>query len=111
MGYAGFKDQVLDAGEVTEILKESPENIFGLLENEYLIARDEKQAVIDTFKCKGKNLIKVPYKNITTKFAGKVKAKNIHQKLAIDMLYDNDTTIKVITGRFGTGELSCPRRQ
>lgn len=68
--------------------------LSGCLKNEYLIASDENGNNIGMFKCNGHGVEKIPYKAIDTRFAGKVKARNPQQELAIDMLYDEDTTVK-----------------
>lgn len=103
--YTGFKDIVLtNSNDINALYDPKTNETFGCLENEYLIARDEKEEVIDLFKCKDGRLAQVPYKAIESKFAGKIKPRNIQQKLGIDMLYDTDTTIKILTGKFGTGK-------
>ena len=103
--YTGFKDIVLtNPNDINALYDPKINETFGCLENEYLIARDEKEEVIDLFKCKDGRLAQVPYKAIESKFAGKIKPRNIQQKLGIDMLYDTDTTIKILTGKFGTGK-------
>ena len=103
--YTGFKDIVLtNPNDINALYDPKTNETFGCLENEYLIARDEKEEVIDLFKCKDGQLVQVPYKAIESKFAGKIKPRNIQQKLGIDMLYDTDTTIKILTGKFGTGK-------
>lgn len=103
--YTGFKDIVLtNPNDINALYDPKTNETFGCLENEYLIARDEKEEVIDLFKCKDGRLAQVPYKVIESKFAGKIKPRNIQQKLGIDMLYDTDTTIKILTGKFGTGK-------
>lgn len=103
--YTGFKDIVLtNPNDINALYDPKTNETFGCLENEYLIARDEKEEVIDLFKCKDGWLAQVPYKAIESKFAGKIKPRNIQQKLGIDMLYDTDTTIKILTGKFGTGK-------
>ena len=103
--YTGFKDIVLtNPNDINALYDPKANETFGCLENEYLIARDEKEEVIDLFKCKDGRLAQVPFKAIESKFAGKIKPRNIQQKLGIDMLYDTDTTIKILTGKFGTGK-------
>ena len=103
--YTGFKDIVLtNPNDINALYDPKTNETFGCLENEYLIARDEKEEVIDLCKCKDGRLAQVPYKAIESKFAGKIKPRNIQQKLGIDMLYDTDTTIKILTGKFGTGK-------
>ena len=103
--YTGFKDIVLtNPNDINALYDPKTNETFDCLENEYLIARDEKEEVIDLFKCKDGQLAQVPYKAIESKFAGKIKPRNIQQKLGIDMLYDTDITIKILTGKFGTGK-------
>lgn len=103
--YTGFKDIVLtNPNDINALYDPKTNETFDCLENEYLIARDEKEEVIDLFKCKDGRLAQVPYKAIESKFAGKIKPRNIQQKLGIDMLYDTDITIKILTGKFGTGK-------
>lgn len=102
--YTGFKELTMNGDEVNKLYNPYNNETFGCLENEYLIAKDETDNVIDLFKCKDGALVKVPYKAIESKYAGKIKPRNIQQKLAIDMLYDTDSTIKVLTGKFGTGK-------
>lgn len=103
--YTGFKDIVLtNPNDINALYDPKTNETFDCLENEYLIARDEKEEVIDLFKCKDGQLAQVPYKAIESKFAGKIKPRNIQQKLGIDMLYDTDITIKILIGKFGTGK-------
>lgn len=102
--YTGFKELTMGEDEVNKLYNPYSNETFGCLENEYLIAKDIADNIIDLFKCKNGELVKVPYKTIESKYAGKIKPRNIQQKLAIDMLYDTDSTIKVLTGKFGTGK-------
>ena len=48
--------------------------------------------------------MKVPFKQINSRFFGKVKPRNIQQQLALDMLYNQDITVKFLAGKFGTGK-------
>lgn len=102
--YLGFKEVILDEGGVNELFGVEPSNVFDCLQNEYLVPKDESGNMLGIFKCTGETLHKVPYKAINSRFLGKVKPKNIQQQMAIDLLYDSNTTIKIITGRFGTGK-------
>ena len=102
--YLGFKEVQLSGDDVETILHDSPDNIFGCANNEYIAVKDEYENVIGVFKCVNDKLRKVSYKTINTRFLGKIKPRNIQQQMAIDMLYDSDTTVKIITGKFGTGK-------
>lgn len=83
---------------------ERDENIYGCLQNEYLVLKNMDGEVCDQFKWDGSHYIKVPFKQINTRFIGKVKPRNLQQQLALDMLYDQDITVKVLVGKFGTGK-------
>lgn len=102
--YLGFKELVITGEEANDLFNPESENTFGCLQNEYLIASDEHGNAIGKFKCDGHKVVKIPYKAIETRFAGKVKPRNPQQELAIDMLYDENTTVKIIAGKFGTGK-------
>ena len=101
--YTGYKMIPYDPEVYPKIQSgECPEDIH-LLENEYLIINDG-ETVIDCFRWTENTLVHVPYKQINNKFLGKVKARNPQQQLVIDLLYQPDVTIKVVTGKFGTGK-------
>lgn len=102
--YLGFKEVALDEAGVNAIFGEEPENAYGCLQNEYLVAKDKEENLLGIFRCDGAKLCKVPYKAINSRFLGKIKPRNLQQQMAINMLYDSDSTVKVITGKFGTGK-------
>ena len=68
------------------------------VENEYVIIEN------DLYKFSNGFFKKVNYPVIDSKWSGKIKPKNIEQQAAMDMLLDNKTTIKLITGTWGTGK-------
>lgn len=103
--YYGFRDAVMSDDEMSEFYSsERNENTYGCLQNEYLVLKNEGGQVCDQFKWNGTHYIKVPYKQVNTRFIGKVKPRNLQQQLALDMLYDQDITVKVLVGKFGTGK-------
>lgn len=102
--YRGYKEVVISEEEVTEFFSPDSDCTYDTVQNEYMIAKDPDGNVLRLLKNNGDKLVRVPYKLINSKFLGKVKPRNTHQQLAIDMLYNNDITVKVITGRFGTGK-------
>jgi PhoH-like ATPase len=103
--YYGFRDAVMSDDEMSEFYSsERNENTYGCLQNEYLVLKNEDGQVCDQFKWNGTHYIKVPYKQVNTRFIGKVKPRNLQQQLALDMLYDQDITVKVLVGKFGTGK-------
>ena len=102
--YLGFKEVVLSGDDINDIFQKTPQNTFECLRNEYVIANDENGNHLGMFKYDGTQLQKVQYKTISSMYLGKVKPRNPQQQLAIDMLYDKDTTVKILTGKFGTGK-------
>lgn len=102
--YLGFRETVLDEEGVNDIFKENPINMACCLENEYLVTNDMSNNILGVFKNKSNVLVSVPYRPINTRFLGEIKPRNLQQQMAIDLLYDPDTTVKIITGKFGTGK-------
>lgn len=102
--YTGYKDVTLSDEEMSYFYLHSNENIYGCLMNEYLIIRKSDGDVVDYRKWNGEEYKAISYKQILSKFLGKIKPRNPEQTLAFDMLQDKDTTIKVISGGFGTGK-------
>lgn len=102
--YSGFKEAQLTDDEVNALFDPSNTNTFGCIRNEYLVASDSVGNGLGVFKATDTGMKEVKYKDINSRFLGKVKARNIQQRMAIDMLYDEDTTVKVIAGKFGTGK-------
>ena len=101
--YLGFKQLTLSEDEINYLFREERGKTFGCLKNEYLEAVDKDDNFLGIFKCNGERFIKVPYKVINSKYSGKIKPKNKQQQMSIDLLYDNDITVKIIAGKFGTG--------
>lgn len=107
--YCGYKT-ITDADPLLPDLYTSRDhNCFQLLENQYLLVVDANGVPADRFKWqdgKHKNTFKKPLDN--NEF-GRVKPKNPQQEFAIDMLMDESTTVKVLTGTWGSGKtfLAC----
>lgn len=43
-------------------------------------------------------------RSINSDFCGEIKARNVEQECLIDMLHDKTTTVKIISGPFGSGK-------
>ena len=69
-----------------------------LYPNEYIFVGNEVYCYQDDF------LRRVNYNTITSEYGGTIKPRNIEQIAAIDMLQDETTTVKLITGTWGTGK-------
>lgn len=102
--YKGYIDVTPTAEEHAKLYQNPENNIFNCLTNEYLIVRNNDGEIIDKFKWDGTKYVKLSYKQINNDYVGKVKPRNPQQELAFDMIQDKNTTIKVISGCYGSGK-------
>ena len=102
--YTGYKDVTLSDEEMSDFYCNLNENTFDCLLNEYLIVRKSDGEVVDYRKWNGKEYSHISYKQINSKFMGKIKPRNPQQVLAFDMLQDKNESIKIISGKFGSGK-------
>lgn len=72
--------------------------------NEYIVIQNESGELVDALRWNGSEFKKISKKPFSTKFGGKVSARNLQQELAMDMIQNEDITIKMIAGRFGSGK-------
>lgn len=102
--YVGYKDVTLTDEEMSNFYCNISNNIFNSTFNEYLIIRKSDGEIVDYRKWNGFEYAALSYKQINSHFLGKIKPRNPHQILAFDMLQNEDITIKVISGKFGSGK-------
>lgn len=102
--YLGFKELTLSDEELSLIYQKEPGYNLGCLVNEYLVVNNKDGEAVDYLRWNGEHFVKVPFKQINSRFNGAVKPRNTQQRLAVDMLYNQDITIKMIAGRFGSGK-------
>lgn len=74
------------------------------MENQYILVTDEDGNVHDRFRCQDGKVKPVWRKPVESSAFGRVKPKNAEQECAIDMLLDETTTVKCLTGSFGSGK-------
>lgn len=101
--YKGYIDVSHDDDRYLSLYNDINVNVFDCLTNQYLIVREDDR-VVDLLKWTGYKYDRLSYKQINNNYTGKIKPVNPQQDLAFDMLQDKDTTIKVLTGRFGSGK-------
>lgn len=102
--YLGFKEVTLSDEELALIYQKTPGYNLGCIENEYLVVHNKSGEAVDHFRWDGSQFVQVPFKQINSRFCGKVKPRNTQQRLAIDMLYNPEITINMLGGKFGTGK-------
>ena len=102
--YIGYKDITLSDEEMSYFYLHLDENIYDCIVNEYLIIRKSNGEIVDYRRWNGEEYKAISYKQINSHFMGKVKPRNPQQVLVFDMLQDKDETIKIISGKFGSGK-------
>lgn len=103
--YTGFIEKTISNEELVAFYSKSnleTENHFNLLENQYLIVKDENGKIADSFKWKNGNYEQVLFPVLKTDMFGMIKPKDEYQKLAIDSLLSNKIT--VLRGPAGSGK-------
>ena len=103
--YTGFIEKTISNEELVAFYSKSnleTENHFNLLENQYLIVKDENGKIADSFKWKNGNYEQVLFPILKTDMFGMIKPKDEYQKLAIDSLLSNKIT--VLRGPAGSGK-------
>ena len=101
--YLGFKTIELDEVGLANFYENKWVNIAECLTNEYLLVYKDDE-LIDQLRWDGSEYTKVPFRVINSKFLGKIKPRNVMQRNLIDLLYNDNITVKVTTGPYGSGK-------
>ena len=99
----GYKIVQLNDEELSHFYSEGGQ-AFNLIENQYLVIEDKSGIIIDKFKFQDGELKKVKYLTINSTFIGKIKPKTFEQELAVDLLSDEKTTVKLLRAPYGGGK-------
>lgn len=102
--YTGYKI-ISDDTDIAKLYENKlSDNFIGCKVNEYLIVLDSDGNPADKLRWTGEEFVKISSRPIRCKFGGKVSARNVQQELAVDMILNENITIKQIAGRFGSGK-------
>ena len=105
MEYKGYTEYTFaNDTEMANFYENMGENSLGLMVNEYCLLYSHDGVLIDKIKWDGNKNIAITYKTINNDWFTKIKPVNIEQELAFDMLQDKNTTVKLITGKMGSGK-------
>lgn len=105
--YFGYKEVAMSADELASFYTRyaaGDDHSYGDRINEYTIIKDECGNVVDMYRWNGEKHIKVEARPIKSRFMGKISPRNPQQILAIDMLMNEDITVKMLAGKFGSGK-------
>lgn len=104
MQYTGYKELELTDEQFNQVYAFGKIDGIEFLENEYLIAKDEKGRIVDKLVCRNGKLEEIRYQTLKNDYLGTVKPRNPQQHLVIDALLDPASKIKVIKGVYGSGK-------
>lgn len=105
LDYKGYIEYVFPTEQdMAQFYEKVTENSLDLKINQYALLYSPDSNLVDRVKWTGDKYVAVSFRNINNDFVGKVKPRNIQQELAFDMLQNDDITIKVLVGGFGTGK-------
>lgn len=102
--YLGYKEVCMTDEEMSSFYSSVDKNIYNLLPNEYLVIKNSNGEIVDNRRWTGEIYKALSYKQIKNDFVGKVKPINHRQILAFDMLQNQDITVKVLSGKWGSGK-------
>lgn len=102
--YRGFQEITSDDERLPTFYSDLTNNIFDCRQNEHIIVYDVDGVAKDFYRWDGTKYVLVGYKVIKNDYTGNVRPRNPQQRLAIDMLYNQDITVKILVGKFGTGK-------
>ena len=106
--YTGYKEVILSELEMADFYEKAfskKENMYNLLQNQYLIIKDSNKKIVDRYRWDNDyGYISVGFIKAESKMFGKIVPKDgdTYQRLALDAL--NNSQITMLRGSAGTGK-------
>ena len=101
--YLGWKVWEPTDEEFAEFYTDKPKEPFPLLENEYLLIYVDGK-LVDAYCKEGDHLRRFKHNTIKTKDKENIVPKNDEQKCAFDLFKNDNVTVKLLTGTWGSGK-------
>lgn len=108
--YTGWTEVFMDQGGEEALAMAYSENVeqqnlLNTPTNGYVLVPDvDADGKTAAIRWDGNRYRPITYKNLNTRFTGKIKPLNEQQKLAFDLLQDQNITIKLLLGVYGSGK-------
>ena len=103
--YKGFKEIVLSDEELASFYANLNNNTYLLLNNEYLIIKNQNNEIVDCRCWNGSEYRDLYKKKIQSLYFDKLKTKDIYQSCLVDSIMNN--TLTAISGKAGSGKSLC----
>lgn len=108
--YTGWTEVALeDGGDEALAMAYSKDveqqNLFDTPVNGYVLIPDaDADGNTAGLRWDGSRYVPIKYKKISNRFTGDIRPRNNQQKLAFDMLQNDNITVKMLAGTFGSGK-------
>lgn len=108
--YTGWTEVPMDQGSEEALAmaysKDAEQkNLFDTPTNGYiLIPNADADGNTAGIRWNGSRYVPIKYKKISNRFTGDIRPRNDQQRLAFDMLQNDDITVKMLAGTFGSGK-------
>lgn len=103
--YKGYLEHRFETDEaMANFYEHLDTNTLGILTNQYAVLYAPEGGLVDKVKWDGEKHQGISARLLDTKWSGKIRPLNLEQELAFDLLNDRATTVKLLTGRFGSGK-------
>ena len=102
--YTGYKEFIYSDENMANFYTNPQEIALQFVENEYLLIKDKDENVVDKYCFQNGNFRQIKFPTITNKFTKIIKPRNIEQVLALDLLQDRASKVKLIRGVYGSGK-------
>lgn len=103
--YKGFKEIILSDEELATFYANLNDNVYLLLNNEYLIIKNQNNEIVDCRCWNGEEYRDLYKKKIQSLYFDKLKTKDIYQSCLVDSIMNN--TLTAISGKAGSGKSLC----
>lgn len=102
--YIGYMEKQLSEEDMAYFYSHLQENIFGLLDNEYILIKDSENHVVDSLVWRDNSYQNLKFPNIKSEYFGTVKPYHgdVYQQMVLNSLSYNQVTM--IKGAAGTGK-------
>lgn len=106
MDYKGYIEVQFDDDRLAHFYnnKDVYAELFDLKENQYFLVCDKTGEVVDKYCFQNGEMRQVKYNTIQNSYCGKIKPRNLQQELAMDMLIDKNSKVKLVQGVYGSGK-------
>lgn len=103
--YKGCRHITFSDEEMSFFYNNTDNNYLDCINGEYLIIHKSDGEIVDYRKWDGTQYKPIPKsRTVNSKFIGKVKPRNPEQVVAFDILQDQSKTIKLLSGKAGSGK-------